>query len=80
VFAKAVFFTIFLTFPLFFLYLKDIFDSIIGWNCNVGRWCRIRESVLGEDVKIKDEKYVNGGIVLPHKGINDSITEPKIVM
>jgi len=37
-------------------------------------------TVLGDDVTIKDELYVNGASVLPHKTISSSITEPRIVM
>lgn len=37
-------------------------------------------TVLGDDVTIKDELYVNGASVLPHKSISTSITEPRIVM
>lgn len=37
-------------------------------------------TVLGDDVTIKDELYVNGASVLPHKSISSSITEPRIVM
>lgn len=37
-------------------------------------------SVLGEDVIVKDELYVNGGMVLPHKSIAASVLEPKIIM
>jgi len=37
-------------------------------------------SVLGEDVQIADEIYINGGRILPHKGISTCITEPEIVM
>lgn len=37
-------------------------------------------SVLGEDVIVKDELYVNGGMVLPHKSISSSVPEPKIIM
>jgi len=36
--------------------------------------------VLGDDVTIKDELYINGASVLPHKSISTSITEPRIVM
>jgi hypothetical protein len=36
--------------------------------------------VLGDDVTIKDELYINGASVLPHKSIATSITEPRIVM
>ena len=37
-------------------------------------------SVLGEDVIIQDELYVNGGRILPHKNISTSIPEPQIIM
>ena len=37
-------------------------------------------TVLGEDVIVKDELYVNGGQVLPHKAIANSVPEPKIIM
>lgn len=56
-------------------------SSIVGWNSNVGRWVRMENvSVLGDDVNIKDEIYLNGVSVLPHKSISASITEPSIVM
>ncbi|WVR08652.1 mannose-1-phosphate guanyltransferase [Kwoniella sp. DSM 27419] len=58
-----------------------IANSIVGWNSNVGRWTRVENiTVLGDDVTIKDELYVNGASVLPHKSISTSITEPRIVM
>lgn len=37
-------------------------------------------SVLGEDVTVKDELYINGGRILPHKSISDSVPEPQIIM
>ncbi len=37
-------------------------------------------SVLGEDVEVSDEMYINGGRVLPHKQIKDCVTEPQIIM
>ena len=37
-------------------------------------------SVLGEDVQVKDELYINGALVLPHKSIGASVPEPKIIM
>ena len=37
-------------------------------------------SVLGEDVCIEDELYINGGQILPHKNIKESIPKPKVVM
>jgi len=32
-------------------------------------------TVLGEDVKIKDELFINGCSVLPHKTISQNVTE-----
>lgn len=56
-------------------------SCIIGWRCNVGRWVRMENvTVLGEDVIVKDEVYVNGGKVLPHKSIASSVPEPQIIM
>ena len=37
-------------------------------------------TVLGEDVVVKDELYINGGYILPHKSIGDSVPEPQIIM
>lgn len=37
-------------------------------------------SVLGQDVHIADELYINGGKILPHKSISASIPEPEIIM
>lgn len=56
-------------------------QSIIGWQSSVGRWVRMENvSVLGQDVHIADELYVNGGRILPHKAISASIPEPDIIM
>jgi len=56
-------------------------NSIIGWRSSVGRWTRVENvSVLGQDVHIDDELYVNGGKILPHKTISESIREPTIIM
>ncbi|TRY77953.1 hypothetical protein TCAL_06468 [Tigriopus californicus] len=56
-------------------------SCIVGWRCQVGRWVRMENvSVLGEDVIVKDELYVNGGKVLPHKSIGVSVMEPQIIM
>ncbi|KAB7498995.1 Mannose-1-phosphate guanyltransferase beta, partial [Armadillidium nasatum] len=44
-------------------------NCIIGWKCDV----RMENvTVLGEDVIVKDELYINGGMVLPHKSIAGS--------
>ena len=37
-------------------------------------------TVLGEDVIVKDEIYINGGKVLPHKSIGTSVPDPQIIM
>jgi len=56
-------------------------NSIVGWKCSVGQWVRIENvSVLGEDVIVKDELYVNEAIVLPHKVIAQSVPEKRIIM
>jgi mannose-1-phosphate guanylyltransferase len=64
--------------------IKDyswINNSIVGWHSSVGRWSRLdNTTVLGEDVHVKDEIYVNGATVLPHKSVASSILAPQIVM
>ncbi|KAJ3061575.1 mannose-1-phosphate guanyltransferase, partial [Quaeritorhiza haematococci] len=43
-------------------------EAIVGWHSTVGRWARLDNvTVLGEDVHISDEVFVNGGSILPHK-------------
>lgn len=37
-------------------------------------------TVLGEDVIVNDELYLNGANVLPHKSISESVPEPRIIM
>lgn len=54
---------------------------IVGWRSVVGRWVRMEgTTVLGEDVIVKDELYINGGQILPHKSISSSVPEPQIIM
>jgi len=54
---------------------------IVGWKCKVGRWVRMENvTVLGENVIVKDEIFINGGKVLPHKSIGNSVLEPQIIM
>lgn len=49
-------------------------STIVGWNSTVGRWARLENvTVLGDDVTIADEIYVNGGSILPHKEIKANI-------
>jgi mannose-1-phosphate guanylyltransferase len=56
-------------------------STIVGWNSTVGKWARLENvTVLGDDVTISDEVYVNGGCVLPHKTIKVNIDVPAIIM
>jgi len=56
-------------------------NSIVGWQSSIGKWVRMENnSVLGQDVHIADELYINGGKILPHKSIGASIPEPEIIM
>ena len=49
-------------------------STIVGWNSSVGKWARLENvTVLGDDVSIGDEVYVNGGSVLPHKSIKVNV-------
>ncbi|KAL9116977.1 MAG: hypothetical protein Q9187_006491, partial [Circinaria calcarea] len=48
-------------------------STIVGWNSTIGKWARLENvSVLGDDVTIGDEIYVNGGSILPHKSIKQN--------
>lgn len=64
--------------------LKDysfIDGSIIGWNCVIGKWCRIQNlSILGKEVKVKDEILVNKNIILPNIDIKNPPKEGEIIM
>nr|XP_033782416.1 mannose-1-phosphate guanyltransferase beta [Geotrypetes seraphini] len=56
-------------------------SCIIGWRSSIGQWVRMENvSVLGEDVLVNDELYLNGANVLPHKTISESVPEPRIIM
>jgi len=56
-------------------------SCIIGWQSKVGMWSRLENvTVLGEDVNVKDEIYLNGVRILPHKTIKESCPEPQIIM
>ncbi|KAK7942863.1 mannose-1-phosphate guanyltransferase [Apiospora hydei] len=56
-------------------------STIVGWNSTVGKWARLENvTVLGDDVTIGDEIYVNGGSVLPHKSIKANVDVPAIIM
>lgn len=56
-------------------------DSIVGWSSSVGQWARIdNKAVIGEDVFIGDEIYLNGAVVLPHKDLKESVLEPGTII
>ncbi|KAF3040019.1 mannose-1-phosphate guanyltransferase [Didymella keratinophila] len=56
-------------------------STIVGWNSSVGKWARLENvTVLGDDVSIGDEVYVNGGSVLPHKSIKQNVDTPSIII
>ncbi|CAM4698811.1 mannose-1-phosphate guanylyltransferase catalytic subunit beta [Lepidochelys kempii] len=56
-------------------------SCIVGWLSSVGQWVRMENvTVLGEDVIVNDELYLNGANVLPHKSIAESVPEPRIIM
>lgn len=56
-------------------------STIIGWRATVGSWSRVEGgAVLGDDVAVGDELYINGAIVLPNKSLSASITSPQIIM
>eukprot|EP01095_Lingulamoeba_sp_RSL-Kostka_P014420 TRINITY_DN628_c0_g2_i1.p1 TRINITY_DN628_c0_g2~~TRINITY_DN628_c0_g2_i1.p1 ORF type:complete len:377 (-),score=139.18 TRINITY_DN628_c0_g2_i1:166-1296(-) len=55
--------------------------SIVGWHSVVGQWVRMENvSVLGEDVNIQNELFINGATVLPHKTIKENVPSPKIII
>jgi mannose-1-phosphate guanylyltransferase len=46
-----------------------------------GSWVRIDNTcVIGEDVVVKSELYLNGACVLPHKSIAENVPDPMIIM
>ncbi|GAB4814853.1 hypothetical protein N2152v2_001899 [Parachlorella kessleri] len=56
-------------------------DAIVGWASTIGQWARVEnKAVIGEDVFVGDEIYMNGAIVLPHKDIKESILEPGTII
>lgn len=55
--------------------------SIVGWESKVGAWCRLENHcVLGEDVQVRSELYLNGAVVLPHKEIKESVPTSAIIL
>ena len=51
-------------------------DSIVGWGSSLGKWSRLEnKAVVGEDVHVNPEVFLNGVIVLPHKQIKETILD-----
>jgi mannose-1-phosphate guanylyltransferase len=51
--------------------------SIIGWKSKIGKWSRLENlTLIGEDVQIADEIYLNGTIVLPNVSLKTSQNTP----
>lgn len=56
-------------------------STIVGWNSRIGKWARTEGvTVLGDDVEVKNEIYVNGAKVLPHKSISSNVEHEAIIM
>lgn len=56
-------------------------NSIVGWECTIGKWARLEGlTVLGADVNIKPECFINGAFVLPHKSISESLPSPGAII
>jgi len=60
---------------------SHINESIIGWRNKVGRWTKIdNNTVTGENVSIADELFINGAVILPHKGIKEKIIQEGTIL
>ncbi|KAI5607528.1 mannose-1-phosphate guanyltransferase beta, partial [Silurus asotus] len=55
-------------------------NSLVNPFCFLPQVRMENVTVLGEDVIVSDELYINGANVLPHKSITDSVPEPRIIM
>ena len=55
--------------------------TIIGWSNTIGMWTRIEGlTVTSEDVTFRDELFVHGIIVLPHKSITTNQSNPGTII
>lgn len=59
-----------------------ISGSILGWESRIGKWVRVEGlTVVGQDVSIASECFINQALILPHKAISASISDPgQIIM
>ena len=55
--------------------------SLVGWRSKIGKWTRLEGlSILGEEVVISDELYLNSVCVLPNVAVKNSITNPGTIL
>jgi len=55
--------------------------TIVGWSSHVQGWCHLTaNTVLGEDVVVKEGVVLVGTKVLPNKGVGESQFQPTIIM
>ena len=58
-----------------------VINTLIGWSSKIGNWCRVEGmTVFGEDVILKDELYINGAIILPHKCVTENVRTPGTIL
>lgn len=56
-------------------------STIIGWNSSVGKWARVdNNTVLGENVHVADEIYMNGALILPHKDVKANVPKEGTIL
>lgn len=56
-------------------------QTIVGWESKIGKWAYIKGlTVLGRDVTVAPECFVNQSIILPHKRVVNSIITPNLII
>lgn len=56
-------------------------ESIVGWESKIGKWAYIKGlTVIGRDVTVAPECFVNQSIILPHKKVGNSIFTPNQII
>ncbi|KAG9396311.1 Nucleotidyl transferase [Carpediemonas membranifera] len=53
--------------------------SIVGWGSTVHQWARVKNSVLGEDVRVHPELDVVGCKVMPHVEVKGDIRDEVVL-
>jgi mannose-1-phosphate guanylyltransferase len=52
---------------------------IVGWKSQIGKWSRLEETFLGEDVTVKDLSLMYQVNVLPHKSVEGKLEKTTIM-